>query len=86
MDKDLGADEDDGTFMEASPVDESAADDDEVISFPVGKTASTGMHVTHGASLTPAHCCLRSVTSMSVWPQELLFPPKSCIEAAAGHL
>lgn len=44
MDKDLGADEDDGTFMEASPMEESAADDDEVISFPVGKTTSTGMH------------------------------------------
>ncbi|CAL5222539.1 g4916 [Coccomyxa viridis] len=42
MDKDLGADEDDGTFMEASPMEESAADDGEVISFPVGKTASTG--------------------------------------------
>ena len=44
MDKDLGADEDDGTFMEASPMEESAADDGEVISFPVGKTASTGRH------------------------------------------
>ena len=44
MDKDLGADEDDGTFMEASPMEESAVDDDEVISFPVGKTTSPGVH------------------------------------------
>ena len=86
MDKDLGADEDDGTFNEASPVDDSAADDDDVVSFPVGKTASTGIHVTHGTSSTPAHRCFRSVTPMSGWPQEPLFPPGSCMRAAAGHL
>lgn len=45
MDKDLGADEDDGTFMEASPTQDSQAEEEEeVVSFPVGKTAATGLH------------------------------------------
>lgn len=43
MDKEMGADEDDSTFMEASPMEDSQVDDeDEPASFPVGKVASTG--------------------------------------------
>ena len=43
MDKDLGADEDDGSFMETSPVDDAPADDDEEPSFvPTGKPAAKG--------------------------------------------
>ncbi len=60
MDKDLGADEDDGTFMEASPMEESAVDDDEVISFPVGKTTSTstGMRPPGVFTHSPALCAI----------------------------
>ncbi|CAK0749293.1 hypothetical protein CVIRNUC_001899 [Coccomyxa viridis] len=43
MDKDLGADEDDGSFMETSPIDDAPADDDEEPSFvPTGKPAAKG--------------------------------------------
>ena len=44
MDKELGADEDDGSFMEASPMEDSQADDEEDTSFPAAKTVSTGAH------------------------------------------
>ena len=42
MDKDLGADEDDGSFMETSPIDDTPAEDDEEPSFPIAKPAATG--------------------------------------------
>lgn len=44
MDKDLGADDDDGTFMEASPTQDSQAEEEEDGSFPVVKPAATGLH------------------------------------------
>ena len=44
MDRELGADEDDGSFMEASPMEDSQPDDEEDTSFPAAKTVSTGAH------------------------------------------
>ncbi len=43
MDRELGGDEDDGTFMEASPMEDSQADEEDT-SFPAAKTVSTGAH------------------------------------------
>ena len=70
LDKDLGADEDDGSFMEASPLEESqAADDDEVISFPVRKTASAGVHLAPRPDLlATVHCCVSSDYTTFVCP------------------
>lgn len=85
LDKDLGADEDDGIFMEASPMEESPADDDEVISFPVGKTASTGLPLTRGISTHRALLC-------GICPECLCAPkspplsPQSYSTAVLGHL
>ena len=42
IDKDLGADEDDGTFMESSPLEDIPAEDDEEPSFPIAKPVATG--------------------------------------------
>ena len=65
-------------------MEESAADDDEVISFPVGKTASTGLPLSTKASRPTAHTAVWILPDLSMCPKQPPFIPTIPHHSCAG--